>query len=266
MGECTITLIGGPTALIDAGGFRLLTDPTFDPPGDYALPYTTLKKTAGPALAADRLGRVDAVLLSHDQHWDNFDRSGKTYAMQSERLLTTAAGAKRLGGRSEGLMPWETIELRKPEGEALRVTATPARHGPAGIEPLSGDVIGFVLEFADDAPPIYITGDTTWFDGVAEVSRRFRIGVVVLFAGSARTRGPFNLTMNVNDAIETAHTFADATIVPVHCDGWAHLTQSAQDLQQSFQALGLARRLRLLKPGAATLIAPDHAASTRTTS
>jgi len=28
-----ITHIGGPTALIDVGEWRLLTDPTFDPPG-----------------------------------------------------------------------------------------------------------------------------------------------------------------------------------------------------------------------------------------
>ena len=31
----SIRLIGGPTALIEIGGFRLLTDPTFDQPGDY---------------------------------------------------------------------------------------------------------------------------------------------------------------------------------------------------------------------------------------
>jgi L-ascorbate metabolism protein UlaG (beta-lactamase superfamily) len=34
----TITLIGGPTALIEFDGFRLLTDPTFDGPGAYQLP------------------------------------------------------------------------------------------------------------------------------------------------------------------------------------------------------------------------------------
>jgi hypothetical protein len=28
-----ITLVGGPTALIEARGFRLFTDPTFDAPG-----------------------------------------------------------------------------------------------------------------------------------------------------------------------------------------------------------------------------------------
>jgi len=27
----------------------------------------------------------------------------------------------------------------------LTITATPARHGPAGIEPMSGDFIGYVV-------------------------------------------------------------------------------------------------------------------------
>jgi L-ascorbate metabolism protein UlaG (beta-lactamase superfamily) len=43
-----ITLIGGPTALIEIDGFRLLTDPTFDPPGDYQLPHVKLEKLTAP--------------------------------------------------------------------------------------------------------------------------------------------------------------------------------------------------------------------------
>jgi L-ascorbate metabolism protein UlaG (beta-lactamase superfamily) len=39
-----ITLIGGPTALIEIAGFRLLTDPTFDEPGEYKLPHVTLTR------------------------------------------------------------------------------------------------------------------------------------------------------------------------------------------------------------------------------
>jgi L-ascorbate metabolism protein UlaG (beta-lactamase superfamily) len=244
-----ITLIGGPTALIEAGRFRLLTDPTFDAPREYKLPHVTLKKTSGPALTPAQIGPVDAVLLSHDQHADNFDHAGKAYAMHAPRLFTTVAGAERLGGSAEGLAPFQSKELTKSDDISLRITATPARHGPAGIEPLSGDVIGFVLSFADGMPPIYVTGDTVWYDGVAEVARRFRASIVLLFAGSARTRGPFNLTMNTNDAIETAHAFPDATIVPVHCEGWAHFTQNEEDLAQSFNALGLGSRLRLLRRG-----------------
>src|SRR5262249_47001463 len=68
------------------------------------------------------------------------------------------------------------------------------------------------------------------------------------------TRGAFNLTMNTNDAIETAHAFPDAVIVPVHCDSWAHLAQDRNDLERSFAARGLGSRLRLLEPGMATTI------------
>jgi L-ascorbate metabolism protein UlaG (beta-lactamase superfamily) len=254
MNAVTVTLIGGPTALIEVDGFRLLTDPTFDPPGDYRLPYTTLRKTSRPALTSDQIGRVDAVLLSHDQHWDNLDHSGKAFLAQADQVLTTKAGVQRLAGRATGLAPWEAKELSGPNGRAITVTATPARHGPAGIEPLSGDVIGFVVSWNGERRPIYITGDTVWYDGVAEVARRFPAGIVLLFAGAARTRGPFDLTMDANDAIETAHAFPGAAIVPIHCDGWAHLTQSRTDLVSAFAALGIEARLRLLEPGVPTVI------------
>jgi L-ascorbate metabolism protein UlaG (beta-lactamase superfamily) len=140
-----ITLIGGPTALIELGGFRLLTDPTFDAPGEYHLPYLTLKKTTPAALSPAQVGSVDAVLLSHDQHVDNLDTSGRGVLKKTGHVFTTIAGSKRLQGNAEGLAPWQVKELRKPDGDWLRITATPARHGPAGIEPLSGDVIGFVI-------------------------------------------------------------------------------------------------------------------------
>jgi L-ascorbate metabolism protein UlaG (beta-lactamase superfamily) len=257
MNATTITLVGGPTAIIERGGFRLLTDPTFDPPGEYRLPHVMLKKTDGPALTARQVGSVDAVLLSHDQHADNLDHSGRAFLAQCDRVLTTVAGAKRLQGRAQGLAAWETTTLNNPGGHMLSITAVPARHGPAGIEPLAGDVIGFVL--ADDDPPsgaIYITGDTVWYDGVAEVARRFRPRIVVLFAGAAQTRGPFHLTMDTNDAIETAHAFPDAVIVPIHHDSWAHFTQDRNDLKQAFEALSIGSRLRLLEPGVPTTIVP----------
>ena len=97
-----ITLIGGPTALIEIAEFRFLTDPTFDEPGEYKLPHVTLTKTSRPALSLKQLGTIDAVLLSHDQHSDNLDNSGRAFLKQASRVLTTTIGAERLGGGVEG--------------------------------------------------------------------------------------------------------------------------------------------------------------------
>jgi L-ascorbate metabolism protein UlaG (beta-lactamase superfamily) len=92
------THVGGPTVLIEAGGWRLLTDPTFDPPGRrYDFGWgTSSVKTAGPALPVEDLGRVDAVLLTHDQHGDNLDDSGRALLASAGTVLTTPGGARRL--------------------------------------------------------------------------------------------------------------------------------------------------------------------------
>jgi len=156
--------------------------------------------------------------------------------------------------RLEPLEPWQTHQIDASNGDTIEITAAPARHGPAGIEPLSGDVTGFVLSSKSKAfKPVYVTGDTVWFDGVAEVQRRFEPGLVLLFGGAAQTRGKFNLTMNANDAIEAACAFASASIVPVHTDGWAHFTESGDDLEHAFKVLGHAGRLRRLTPGIAAV-------------
>lgn len=246
--DLKITLVGGATAILELGGVRCLTDPTFDPPGTYQ-GGVTLTKTAGPALSAPEVGGVDAVLLSHDQHWDNLDRGGRAFLSAAQVVFTTPSGAQRLQANAKGLAAWQTAEITGISGKTLHVTATPARHGPAGIEPISGDVTGFVLSSSAGEPLVYVTGDTVWHEGTVEVARRYPVKVVLAFAGGAQARGPFFLTMNTNDAVEAAHYFPDAVIVPVHHQGWQHFTQSQADIAKTFQALGIKRRLRTIEPG-----------------
>ncbi|HWJ56925.1 MAG TPA: MBL fold metallo-hydrolase, partial [Vicinamibacterales bacterium] len=168
----TITYIGGPTVAIEVCGMRFLTDPTFDAPGPYRSGTVELAKVEGPAMAIDALGRIDLVLLSHDQHPDNLDGAGREL-VRVVPTVTTPAGAARLGGPAIGLAPWEARTFTSAAGCRLQVTATPARHGPAGIEPLLGDVTGFMVSSLDPARDLfYVSGDTVWFEGTAEVARR----------------------------------------------------------------------------------------------
>ena len=245
----TLTLIGGPTLLIEFNGLRLLTDPTFDVPGVYPSGSITLTKTTGPELASTDLLPIDAVLLSHDQHADNLDRAGRAFLPSAGATLTTPAGARRLAGNASGLAPWETITVGSGS-ERVLVTAAPARHGPAGIEPISGDVTGFLIGVEQPGDAIYVTGDTVWFDGINEVARRFRPRLIIAFAGSAETaRGPFHLTMDSNDVIEAAHAFPAARIVAIHNEGWEHFRESAADLAQAMSALGVGDRLMPIEKG-----------------
>ena len=111
-------------------------------------------------------------------------------------------------------------------------------------------MIGFVLSIKGHSNhEIYITGDTVFYEGVAEIAKKFKPEFIFLFAGAARTRGPFNLTMGTNDAIDTAFAFPSASIIPLHFEGWKHFTQNENDLEKAFEAIGIRNRLRVLKAG-----------------
>ena len=246
-----MTYIGGPTALIEFGGLRFLTDPTFDPGGtEYTTPVYTLRKTSGPALPAAQVGPLDAILLSHDHHFDNLDRAGRDLLSRAPHVLTTPAGAGRLGGACVGLVPWESIELQAPSQHVVRVTSTPARHGPADGD--RGPVTGFVLTSgAGREGDVYISGDTVWYDGVAEVARRFSIEVAILFMGAARVAevGSQHLTFTAAEGVEAARAFAKSLIVPLHFEGWAHFSESRRDIESAFASAHMVSRLRLPDPG-----------------
>lgn len=81
-----VRVLGGPTALINYAGLRLLTDPTFDEPQTYENGGLPLTKTAPPPVQPDQVVPVDAVLLSHDERPDNLDLSGRAFLRGTNRL------------------------------------------------------------------------------------------------------------------------------------------------------------------------------------
>jgi L-ascorbate metabolism protein UlaG (beta-lactamase superfamily) len=245
--DIPVRVFGGPTALLEYGGVRILTDPTFDAPGDYPLGDLVLTKTAPASIDPADLGSVDAVLLSHDEHSDNLDNSGRAFLADVPLVLTTGGGAGRLGGTARGLAPWETVELPRPDGRTVTVTATPARHGPEGCEPVTGEVIGFILSAAD-LPTVYVSGDNASLDLVREIGERVgAVDTAVLFVGAVRT--PFFdgalLTIDSAQAAEAATILGARRVVPVHCDSWGHFTESRDDVVAAFAAAGLSDRLQL---------------------
>ncbi|MFG2692794.1 MBL fold metallo-hydrolase [Kitasatospora sp. NPDC048407] len=243
-----VQVFGGPTALIEYGGLRLLTDPTFDAPGEYPLPRGgALVKTHPGAADPATLGPIDAVLLSHDEHPDNLDHSGRKFLDGVPLTLTTRGGAERLGGTAKGLAPWQSVELTGRDGLPVTITAVPAQHGPDGCEPVTGEVIGFVLT-GPGLPVVYVSGDNASLDVVERIAQRYApVDTAVLFAGAART-GLFDnalLTLDSTHAAEAARLLGARRVVPVHFDSWAHFTEGREALVAAFATAGLAEVLDL---------------------
>lgn len=253
--QVRITYINGPTVLIEIGQLRFLTDPAFEMTGyHYSAGPQTITKTTSPAIAASALPPVDTVLLSHDQHGDNLDPAGRSYLSQVNQVLTTPAGAQRLGGNARGLNTWETITLTGADGQSqsVHVTATPARHGPEKMLEAVGSVNGWILEWAGQRRgALYISGDTVLFEGLEEVARRYRIGVALLHCGAARAQrfGPSHLTLTSAEGAQLAKMLGEATIIPIHYEGWSHFSEGRDVIEQAFASAGVAQRLRFLPPG-----------------
>jgi len=248
--EFKVTYLNGPTMIVEISGLKFITDPTFDPSGSkYVIGKDlTVDKLTDPQPA--KLDDIDYVLLSHDQHHDNYDGKGRIFSRGVKNIFTTVEGASRLGGNAIGIATWESVTIDTPDGNKIRITSTPARHGPAGFEKMSGPVTGFILTVIGlPALEIYITGDTVYYPGIAQVAHKFKPNFVFIFAGGAQPRGPFNVTMGTNDALDTAAEFSRATIIPLHYEGWSHYTQGGDVLSRAFELLGISHRLRLLKPG-----------------
>jgi L-ascorbate metabolism protein UlaG (beta-lactamase superfamily) len=242
-----VRVLGGPTTVIEICGMRLLTDPTFDEPGTYELgPGLVLTKTVGSPIEPDELGAVDAVLLSHDQHPDNLDRSGRAYLTGAPLVLTTPSAARNIGGPARGLQPWEVTELPRPDGSAMVVTAVPARHGPVGCEPVTGEVTGFVLSGAD-VPTVYVSGDNASLDIVGEIAQRVgEIQTAVIFAGAARTplMNQALVTFDAAQAAEAVRILGAPHAVVAHTDSWDHVTEDRAAVDAAFAAVGLRQRLQ----------------------
>ena len=254
------TLVGGPTVLLEHAGRRVLLDPTFDEPRSYE-GAVVLTRTAPPAVPADAVLPLDLVLVSHDQHADNLDVSGRALVARvladGVPVLSTPAAAGRVPGVT-GLEPWASVEL---DGDpALTVTAVPALHGPEGADAptLSGPVTGFVLE-SPGAPTVYVSGDNASVELVGGIAARFpRIAVAVLNVGAADV-GRFpghTVTLRGTDAAEAARLLGDALVLPVHADSWAHFTESVDAVRAAFSDSGLTDRLVVLEPGTPTEVAP----------
>ncbi len=251
MAQLTVQLVGGPTALLAYAGARLLTDPTFDPPQVYRTGSVTLTKVTGPALSPAAIGPVDAVLISHDHHADNLDTAGRALAGGMPRVLTTVAGAARLGPPARGLRPHDQVDL----GD-VRITAVPAPHGSPEVGLTNGPVIGFVLE-SPGQPTVYVSGDNASLDVVAGIAERFPgIEVAVLHLGAAKVpaRGDVFLTLTADDAVRAAALLGVRAVVPVHQEGWLHFTQGPDRVVRAFGDAGRSDLLVDLRAGASATL------------
>ncbi len=249
----TITHIDTATIILEIDGLRIITDPVFDPPGKlYHHGWGAFsKKTTKPSQSIKQIGAIDLALISHHQHKDNLDKSGRNFIEKVPHIISTTFAAKKLKNVT-GLENWQSTTVKTKSGTDLKVTATPCQHGPKLYLPFTGKVIGFVLESEILNAPIYISGDTVLFKGVREVGDRFSIGTAILHIGAVKFKylsAGWRYTFNAVEAIETARLLNAEKIIPIHYDGWSHFKEKPSRLKEVIKKSDMADKFHFLNKG-----------------
>ncbi|RMJ24782.1 hypothetical protein PHISP_04331 [Aspergillus sp. HF37] len=269
----TFTHITTATAILNIDGINFLTDPYFGGVGtfqanvdwstarlkeDFGLdevpPPSALTISKAPVMGLHDLPPIDAVLLSHEDHYDNLDPEGRKL-LDGRRVFTTMDGAKNLKPRPAvtGLKPWETV-TSTIGGKEFRITGTPCKHFPVG------EVTGFLLETdsfgVDEASgkpnAIYFSGDTVYIDELKEIKDRVHVMAAVLNLGNATFEfpiGPIQITMDGKQAVRLVREIGADIMVPMHFEDWEHFTEHGKDLAKIFDEEGIMDKVCWTTPG-----------------
>jgi L-ascorbate metabolism protein UlaG (beta-lactamase superfamily) len=158
-----LTWLGHASWLVQLDGVSLLIDPALGPTLFGGTP-----RNVAPGLAIADLPPIDSQLVSHS-HYDHLDMPTLA-AVKSPVIAGLRLGRlfRHNGLPCTELGWWETARVR-----GVEITFVPAQHwsrrGPFdGNRTLWG---GFVIR--GRGATIYHSGDTAWFEGFAEIGRRF---------------------------------------------------------------------------------------------
>ncbi len=170
-GHATATWIGHSTVLVQLGRLNVITDPVFSERA-FPVQWAGPRRVMPPALPLDALPPLDLVLLSHS-HYDHLDKPAV------KRIAAAHPNVKwivplGLGRYIRGWGARDIVELdwwQTHADDAVRVTATPARHFSARR---AGDRnrslwCGFALEAAGHR--LLFAGDTAYHPEFAAVGR-----------------------------------------------------------------------------------------------
>lgn len=254
-GALRATWAGHASTVLQLGGKTVLLDPVWSPRLSGLFP-----RLQPPGVAWEHLGRVDAVLVSHN-HYDHMDAATlKRLPRDTAVVVPRGLGAwfRRHGFTTvHELEWWQSVAL-----DGLQVTLVPAHHwSRRGVHDTNRTLWGgFVVQA--EGVSAYYAGDTADGPCFATIGARFRLDLAILPIGAY---APRSVNGNVHvDPEQAARAFVQLgarELLPVHWGtfrlGAEPACEPIERLEAAWSAMGLERgRLRDLPVGGQVTLRP----------
>lgn len=214
--ERSLYRLGHSTVLLKLRGGWWLTDPVFS---ERASPFSFAgpKRFHAPPIALAELPPIRGVILSHD-HYDHLDYATIRILAEHTRVFVTPLGVgDRLvdwGVPREKVRQldwWQDVDI-----DGLRLTATPAQHfSGRGMRDGNRTLwCSWVIE--DERLRVFFSGDTGYFDGFAEIGRRFGgFDLTLMETGAYNEHWPY-VHMHPEQTVQAHLDLNGRWLLPIH--------------------------------------------------
>lgn len=178
----SITYLNHASVLVRENGVSLLVDPVL-----FGLPMP-IKDFSPLAFTPEQMPLIDAVLITHG-HYDHLDlRSLKAFHHRARILCPLGYGKliRKNGARQVDELDWlDSVKIGPFE-----ITFLPSNHWTMR-NPITGPnkaLWGSYLIRSASGRTIFLSGDTAYFNGFAEIGKRYRIDLAIFNLGAYEPR------------------------------------------------------------------------------
>ena len=202
-----VTWIGHASFFLQFAGHSVLVDP------NWANWHGPVKRRKLPGLNLPDLPEVDLVLITH-AHFDHLHKPSLRNLKARQGIVVPQGSrslVKRLGFPAiHEMKVWTELRFG-----ALEIIHTPSHHwGARFLHDTHRDFGGYIAR--TEGKSVFHCGDSAYFDGFAEIGKRYEIDIALLPIGAYDSPSGRDVHMNPEEAVRAFIDLGAKLLIPMH--------------------------------------------------
>jgi len=243
-GRVRITWIGHASFFLQFAGHSAMVDP------NWANWHGPVKRQRRPGLRLSEVPEVDLVLVTH-AHFDHLHKPSLKILQAREGIVVPRGSGKlvkRLGFPAIYEMSvWDSLRF-----DQLEVIHTPSHHwGARFLHDIHRNYGGYIVRAGGKS--VFHCGDSAYFDGFAEIGRRYQIDVALMPIGAYEAPSGRDVHMNPEEAVRAFADLGAKVLIPMHYAtfllGNEPQTEPLERLLREADRLGISDQVLILEEG-----------------